>query len=84
MTVKFKEAPTAPKSNKRKLVNLDFDPQPGMELTYKDGVGSCTPVVYEGASDRGMHKIRQADGSSIIVDESQLLKMHQPDLTNIP
>ena len=57
-----------------------------MELTYKDGKGSYSAVVYEVATERedSMHKIRQADGTSIVVDESRLLKLHQPDLTNIP
>ena len=56
-----------------------------MELSYKDGEGNYAPVVYEGPTNRGnMHEVKQADGTTITVDESQLLKLHQPDLTNIP
>eukprot|EP00956_Cyclotella_meneghiniana_P001276 scaffold1377_cov23-Cyclotella_meneghiniana.AAC.1 len=86
LRVRFKEpAESQPRSKKRKFSEFDSEIQPGMELSYKDGKGSCIPVVYEGVTNRSnMHSVKKPDGNSIVVDESQLLRMHQPDLTNIP
>ena len=85
LKVSFKGVPDTVNSKKRKLVNLDSEVQKGMELSYKDGQGSSYPVVYEGAcKENKMHEVKKEDGSTMVVDESQLLQMHQPDLTNIP
>ena len=73
--------PTTPL--KRKFNYKNF--HQGMELRCKDGSGSNDPVVYEGATNDGlMHRVRKDDGTTIEVDESQLLQCHQPDLTNLP
>eukprot|EP00956_Cyclotella_meneghiniana_P008619 scaffold11745_cov39-Cyclotella_meneghiniana.AAC.3 len=85
LRVQFKDPPAPVKSKKRKFSNIDVEIHKGMELSYKDDVGNCAPVVYEGRTNRGnMHEVKQADGTTITVDESQLLKLHQPGLTNVP
>ena len=77
LKVSFKGVPDTVNSKKRKLVNLDSEVQKGIELSYKlykDGQGSGFPVVYEGASKESkMHEVKKADGSTMVVDESQLL-----------
>ena len=81
--VSFEDAAKKPAQTKRKFAYKFF--RKGMELTCKDGSGSNESVVYEGATKKGMmHRVRKADGTTVEVDESQLLQIHQPDLTNIP
>jgi hypothetical protein len=76
--------PQESSAKRRKYYSQDFEY--GMELIYKDGQGTNSPVVYEGAVDDGLfHRIRKEDGSTVDVDASHLLMMHQqPDLTNVP
>jgi hypothetical protein len=70
---------------KRKRVNFPDKYSIGQDLIYKDGCGNNVAVVYEGARpEELMHDIRFEDGTIETVDESQLLMMHQPDLTNLP
>ena len=56
-----------------------------MELLYKHKEGKSVEVVYEGSTSDGLsHTVRCKDGSKIVVHDSNLQLLKQPDFTNIP
>ena len=56
-----------------------------MELMHNQKEGKSKAVVYEGASSDGLsHTVRCKDGSKVVVHDSNLQLLKQPDFTNIP
>ena len=56
-----------------------------MKLFYKQKEVKSVAVVYKGATSDGLsHTVRCKDGSKIVVHDSNLQLLKQPDFTNIP
>ena len=74
---------TKPQSANQSNKSADF--QLGMDLMYRDGASNSVPVVYEGAiSDGTLHTARFAEGSKLVVHNSYLQLLDQPDFSNMP
>jgi hypothetical protein len=70
---------------KKKHGEFSSEYEIGKDLISKDGCRNNVMVVYEGATlDELMHNVRFEDGTVQTVHESQLLMLHQLDLTNLP
>jgi hypothetical protein len=57
----------------------------GMELAYQHGIDKSIAVVHKGASSSGpSHTVLCKDGSRLIVHDSNLQLLKQPDIVHIP